>query len=210
MSLQRGGGWAAVAWPILGLAGIAAIILREGAGVSDPFDGAQMMQFILESPLLYKLAPLTGVVAGCLLVVVALGMQERLAEGTPSLTRLSAAFGVMAGGLFLLSGMMGLSGGEMLVQAHTQNASTAQAAYLPVLIAADTAGAAGLVAMGLWIGLVGGVGLYSARLPRPLCYFCLVSGVMLAGTVVNMMVGVAGSVLALVGLPWLGAVMVRS
>jgi hypothetical protein len=33
---------------------------------------------------------------------------------------------------------------------------------------------------------------------------------MLAGTVVSLMLGVAGSFLALIALPWLGIVMVRS
>ena len=209
MSIRKSAAWAAIAWPVLGVAGTAFTLPREGAGVSDPFGGAQMLPFILESPLLFKLSPLTGAIAGCLLVVVVLGVQERLAERAPALTRVSVAFGIMAGGLFLLSGMMDATSAEMLAQAHTHNASAAEAAYLPTLVAADAAGAAGLVAMGLWLGLAGGAGLKSSRLPKPLCFLSLASGVLLAATIADLMVGVAGSILAFVGLPWLGIVVLR-
>ena len=57
---ERYGGWAAIAWLFLGLGGLAALIARESAGVSDPFDGAQMLQFTREYPLLYLIPPLSG------------------------------------------------------------------------------------------------------------------------------------------------------
>jgi hypothetical protein len=187
-------GWAALAWLVLGVAGLGATLLRQGAGVSDPFDGAQMLSFILTSPRQYKLSPLLGAVAGGVLVVIATGVQARVEAGAPALARLSAAFGLIAGGVFLLSGMLGVTGGEMLAQAHVRNSQAAEAAYLPTLIAADAAGAAGL---------------RSGALPRALGCFSLVAGLLLAASIASLTLGVIGSLLALAALPWLGMVLLR-
>ncbi len=182
-------------------------------GSTDPIsDPAGSLSFLLgHATVMSAWYALLYLVGGAAMVVVALGVRDRLAAA-PGLARVSAALGVLWSGLLVASGSVAVVGQHAVISLHADDPDLALGAWTSVSIVQDALGGGIEVAGALWAAVVGLAVLRTRALPAALGGLSLGLAAVGLVTVVPAAADVATSVFGLgfiVWFTWLGVVMAR-
>ena len=180
---QVAGGWAALveAFTYVVGFGVAAAYLAPEGFIDAQDDPAESLAFLLEhQTVMYAWYLVLYLVAGAALVVLVLGVHDRLEARTPSLSRTTTAFGLIWAGLLLASGMVALVGQRVAVELAATDRAEAVSTWSAVRVVQDALGGGIEVVGALWVLLVSAAALRSSALPRGLVVLGVIVGV--AGT----------------------------
>lgn len=173
----------------------------------------QYLIFLAENQtLLYLWHFLIYLVAGVFTVPLVLAAHERLQAGSPALTQLATAFGLIWAVTIIGSGMIILNNLNVVADLFIENPT--RAATVSTALSAVGSGLGGAIELpgGLWILLVSWAALITRRLPKLLNYLGMVIGVAGIATVVPAFYE-AGTVFGLgfiLWFVWAGMILLRS
>jgi hypothetical protein len=192
--------------------GVAAAYLAPAGFIDAQGDPAESLAFLLDhQATLYLWYLVLYLVAGVAVVVLALGIHDRLEEQSPALARTTTAFGLIWAGLVLASGMIALVGQRAAVELADTDRAEAVSTWSAVSVVQDAVGGSIEMVGALWVLLISVAALRSSVLPRGLAVLGAVVGV--AGMVT--LVPQAADAAALFGLGfiawyvWTGLVLLR-
>jgi hypothetical protein len=179
--------------------------------ISDP---AQKLDFILRNQLNMQVTQLLMyVVFGISLVVLALGLHDRLKSDAPGLMQIATTFGLIWASALIASGTIYNIGLDTVAALHRTDPAQAALTWLTFEGVSEAVGGGnGEILGGVWTLLVSWVALRTGGLPKALNYLGLTVG--LAGILstvpgLNDLTGVFG-LSQMVWFVWLGIVMLRS
>jgi hypothetical protein len=158
--------------------GVAAAYLAPAGYLDAQDDPADSLAFLLDhQATLYAWYLVLYLVAGAALVVLVLGIHDRLEEGSPALARTSTAFGLIWSGLVLASGMIALVGQRAAVELAATDRAEAVSTWSAVSVVQDALGGGIEVVGALWVLLVSVAARRGSALPRGLAVLGLIVGV---------------------------------
>jgi hypothetical protein len=213
-SLVRAGGVAAqvvAGTYVVGFLAMGAYLVPRGFvdPVADP-EGSLAFLLDHQAPMSawYALLYLVG---GAALVLVSLGLRDRLA-GAPGPARVSAALGMVWSGLLVASGSIAVVGQQAVVALHADDPTLALGSWTSVSIVQDALGGGIEVAGALWAAVVGYAVLRTRALPAALGGLALGLAVTGLVTLLPFAAETATSVFGLgfiVWFTWAGVVLAR-
>jgi hypothetical protein len=213
-ALQRAGGWASLAEAVTYLIGfgVAAAYLAPAGFTDAQDDPVEHLAFLLDhQAVLYTWYLVLYMVAGAALVVLVLGIHDRLEGRSPALARSTTAFGLIWAGLVLASGMVALVGQRAAVQLAATDRAEAVSTWAAVSVVQDALGGGIEMVGALWVLLTSAAALRGSALPRGLVALGMVVGVAGMATLVPQL----ADAVALFGLGfiawyiWAGLVLLR-
>lgn len=139
------------------------------------------------------------VVMSLLVVLVALGVRDRLMGGAPATTRAAAVAASIAGALFLGEGMVNMTALQQLGVMYATDPAGASAAYPGVYLIGTGLFNGAVFAAGWFLLLAGWAAMKSGQLSRPLAYLLLLGGLL---DVLAFKVEVLGLVGLVLGVVW--------
>jgi Domain of unknown function (DUF4386) len=170
-------------------------------------DAAQKIALVVDKQLILHATNLIlYVVFGVALIVLVVALYERMKGGTPALTRVASAIGLIWAGSLIASGMVANAGISPAVALHAKDPALAAMAWAQIEAVANGLGNAnGEILGGLLTLLTSWAGLRAGSLPRVLNYLGVVVGLIgIASTVpgLNDLAGIfgIGQILWFVGL----------
>lgn len=175
-------------------------------------ESSQKVAFLVENHLLMHIWHwLIYIINGLCLVVLVLALYERLKIGTPVLSLVAAAFGLIWCATVLMSGMLILN--DLRLISTLYQTDPTQAVTVWRVLSAVEAGLGGAVELpgGMWILLVSAAALQAGELPKLLNYLGLLIGLAGISTTIPGL-HEAGSVFGLgfiVWFAWAGVVLLR-
>jgi hypothetical protein len=181
---QQAGGWASLVEAFTYVVGfaVAAAYLAPAGFTNAQDDPAESLAFLLDhQAVLYAWYLVLYLVAGAALVVLVLGIHDRLADRTPTLAQITTAFGLIWAGLLLASGMIALVGQRAAVELAATDRAEAVSTWSAVSVVQDALGGGIEIVGALWVLLVSAAAFRSPVLPRGLAVLGVVVGI--AGTV---------------------------
>jgi hypothetical protein len=203
VEFQRVGGCAAIFMGVLFalvLIIFAVILPALGAtDVSDLRDPTKVLPAISQQPMLAAMSLVDVAIAACLLLV-ALGLDERLCIPAPRLSRLARIAGIGAAAIPLVVGITSCVGLRRLGILYGEDPSAAATAYLAFHAMLEGWIMVGVVGLVCWLVLANWAGLLSGGLSKPLCYLGLLVA---AGHLVRIALELP-PMLDIVWFPWLG------
>lgn len=211
---QRAGGWASLveAFTYVVGFGVAAAYLAPEGLLDAQDDPAESLAFLLDhQAVLYAWYLVLYLVAGAALVVLVLGIHDRLADRTPALAQITTAFGLIWAGLLLASGMIALVGQRAAIELAATDRAEAVSTWSAVSVVQDALGGGIEIVGALWVMLVSAAAFRSPALPRGLAVLGVVVGIAGAATLVPQLADAA----AIFGLGfiawyiWAGLVLLR-
>jgi hypothetical protein len=152
------------------------------------------------------------IVFGLCLTIVALAIHERLKEGSPAISRIAVALGLMYSAFVILGGLLTIHGDEAVLALAARDPAGADALRRTLAVISLCVDSSDRLLGCLWVGLASLAALKPRALPRGLAILGLVIG---APAIIGMALP---SLLALsyvfgigiiVWLAWLGVVMLR-
>lgn len=178
--LQRSGGIAALiegATYIVGIGVMAAYLAPRGF-LDAQGDPAASLTVLLDNQVVtYLWYLLIYLVAGAALVVLSLGIHDRLRHATPALAQVTTAFGLIWSGLVLASGMVALVGQRGAVELAATDRSEAAATWSAVSTVQTALGGGIEIVGAIWIILLSVAALRGRTLPRGLSVLGIAVGV---------------------------------
>lgn len=178
--LQRAGGIAALiegGTYVVGFGLMLAYLAPRGFTDAQG-DPAESLAFLLEhQSTMYVWYLLIYLVAGAALVVLTLGLDDRLRHASPALAQVGAAFGLIWAGLVLASGMVALVGQQAVVGLAADDRTEAISTWSSVSVVQDALGGGIEVVGALWVLLVSSAAIRTGLLPRGLSGLGVVVGV---------------------------------
>lgn len=192
--LRRAGAVAALvaaATYVIGLGLMGAYLVPAGFGDGGP---AERLSFLLDhQTTLYAWYLVLYVVGGAALVVLTVALDDRLRAAPPGLRRVAGAFGLIWSGLLLATGMLALVGQRAVVDLQATDPDRAATVLTTLSAVQDGLGGGVEVVGGAWVLLLSLAARPLAALGRRI-------------RVLGVVVGVAGILTILPGLPVLPAV----
>ncbi|HXH77165.1 DUF4386 family protein [Nocardioides sp.] len=185
--LQRAGGVAAVVEGATYIVGFGVMLgyLAPRGFIDAQGDPAASLTFLLENQVaLYLWCLLIYLVAGGALVVLSLGIHDRLKNGSPALAQVSTAFGLIWSGLVLASGMVALVGQRAAVGLAADNRTEAVSSWSSTSVVQDALGGGIEMVGALWILLLSIAAVRTRLLPRGLAVLGIIIGVAGVSTLV--------------------------
>lgn len=177
---QRWGGlasWVVAATYVLGFAMM--VVHLVPAGFTDPLsDPTSSLTFLLEHrAALYLWYLMLYVLGGVALVVLILGVHDRMARSHPSLSRISAATGLIWAGHLLASGMIALIGQRAVAQLAEDHRERAETIWISVSVIQDALGGGIELVGATWLLLVSFAAFRARMFSRGLAALGLLIGV---------------------------------
>jgi hypothetical protein len=144
--------------------------------VTEPAEEVQLLvDHQLGLHLMYLIAYVAFAVA---LVVLALGLHERLSGIGPAMSRVASVIGLIWAGVLMAAGMIFIVGMDSVVDLHTTDPAAAVVAWQAIYpVTLGLGGAGGEVLGGTWVLLVSLVALRGHALPTWLSTVGLIAGV---------------------------------
>lgn len=197
---------------VLGFAAMAAYLAPRGF-VDAAVNPAESLAFLLENQsAMYVWYLLLYVVGGLALVVVVVGLDERMGASSPLVRRSTSAVGFVWAGLLLASGLVALVGQNAVITVAADDLSLATSTWSSVSVVQDALGG-GIEAVGaVWVLAVSVAGLRGRTIGRGLSALGIAIGVAGVATLVP---ALAESTTSLFGIGfivwfvWMGVVMLR-
>jgi hypothetical protein len=168
----------AFAWAFFTIIGFTAIVLVSPRRGFDVYDLQGGMRALTELPVLVIGGQIIFAWAGVALVIMVLALNELIHNESISFTsKVASAFGLIAGALFLLLGLVGgFSSFELLYLQSTRSAAYIRDAFLPLAIITNRTHIAAIAVLGIWLVLVSWVGLQNRNLPPSVSYLGIGAG----------------------------------
>ncbi len=187
------------------------LLVLDYSSVVDP--AAKLALLVAHQGSLYAFNILAYVLFGLVLTVLALTLYDRLTGETPAMARVIAGWGIIWSCLLIANGMIANMGMEYVVNLQVQDPTGATAAWQVIESIVNGLGGAGGEALGgPWVLLVSVAGLRAKRLPAPLSWLGLATGI--AGLASNLPLlresAVAFGLLQIVWFVWLGIVLLHT
>lgn len=212
---QRMGGIAALlgaATNLFALVTLLTLLEPKGYGSDDP---AQVVAFLADNEgLMRAWYVVIWLVFGVAMILLSLGLYDRLESGSPARAQAVTTFGLIYAVLVIVMGALSINNLSTVVDLYGKNPSQAATVWLTLDSVEAGLGAGGgetLVAA-LWLLLLSWVALRAKELPRVLNYLGLVLGlagslsIVLASLVLSAVYGLG----LIIWLVWLGIVMLRT
>ncbi len=181
-------------------------------GPNDFADPAKVLPFVVNQPFVaFWLFP-GDILFAVFLILMVMGLYERLQNSSPTLMRLATAAGLVATTLILANGTIGNSVVQ-LARNYPQNRDAAETAFLTLsLVSSNGVGlvSGGIFAYGWWAVLVSWVALRAGTFPKALNYVGLLFGIAGIGAIFILPLGFLGPVVGIVWCLWLGVVLLRA
>jgi len=181
-------------------------------GPNDLADPAKVLPFVVNQPFVaFWLFP-GDILFAVFLILMVMGLYERLQSSSPTLMRLATAAGLVATTLILANGTIGNSVVQ-LARNYPQNRDAAETAFLTLsLVSSNGVGlvSGGIFAYGWWAVLVSWVALQAGTFPKALNYVGLLFGLAGIGAIFILPLGFLGPVVGIVWCLWLGVVLLRA
>jgi len=176
--LQGAGGWAALFVAVAYVVGFAAMatVLSPPAqeGARSP---AEMLAFVLDRKLLFQLwMVFIYVAAGGALVVLSVGLHERLKQQSPDAMQIATPFGLIWAGLVIASGMVAISGLETVTSMHARDASLATTTWVSIDALQNGLGGGIEIVGGVWMLLVSAAALRTGAWAKALAIYGIAIG----------------------------------
>jgi hypothetical protein len=177
---QRWGGLAALviaATYVVGFLGMGVYLVP--AGFTDAAaDPAASLEFLLGHQIsLYLWYLVLYLVGGAALVVLALGVHERVARSQPALAMVTTGFGLIWAGHLLASGMVALLGQQAVVQLAASRRDRAESTWVTLSAVQDALGGGIELVGALWLLLISTAALRARTFSRRVAVLGLVVGV---------------------------------
>ncbi len=211
--LQKAGGVAgliAAATYVLGFA--LYFTLLDASGYGSRSEPLKSVVFLAEhQTLMYAWNLTIYVVNAVALVVLTLALHERLTAGSPALSQVATAFGLIWSGLLLASGMIANIGMDAIVGLHDKDPAQAATLWLAMSSVEEGLGGGNELAGGLWILLASVAALRTQALSAPLSYLGIAIGAAGLLTVIPSL-ELLGAIFGLgfiVWFAWVGIVLLR-
>jgi uncharacterized protein DUF4386 len=156
---------------------------------------------------------MTYVIFGIVLAVLALALHERLRDGSPLLTQVATAVGLIWAFVLVASGMIFNAGMAAVVGLHGTSPAQAVSAWQAIEpVTEGLGGSGGELLGGLWVLLVSVAALRTRGLPKVLNWLGVVIGSAGILSVVPVLkdLGYVFGLLQIVWFAWLGIVMLRT
>lgn len=202
---QRWGGVAALAVAatyVAGFAAMAAYLVPAGFvdAVSDP---AGSVEFLLShQAALYCWYLLLYLFGGAALVMVVIGVHDRVVRSEPTLSALATAFGLIWAGLLLASGMVALLSQRAVVELSATERTAAESTWVTAGVLQDALGGGIELVGALWVLMVAAATLRSRMFSRGLAGLGAVIGIAGLATLVPAAAEPAMSVFGLGFIVW--------
>lgn len=178
--IQRAGGIGALveaATYVIGFGVMAAYLAPRGF-LDAQNSPAESLTFLLDNQVsMYLWYLLIYLVAGAALVVLTLGVHDRLTRSAPALAQVSTAFGLIWSGLVLASGMIALVGQRAVVDLAATDQAEAISTWSSVSTVQDALGGGIELVGALWILLLSVTAIRTGALSRGLSILGIAIGV---------------------------------
>lgn len=210
MSLQKAGGIAALVEALAYVAGFAVMATLLNPGNTEGWSSAQKLSFVLERKAVFQVcALLIYVLAGAVLVVLAVAIHERFRHRSPAIMQIATAFGLIWAGLVMASGMVEIVGLESMARIHARSVTEAVSSWGAIAAVQEGLGGGIEIVGGLWVALISVAALPSTALPKTLSYLGLLVGIAGILTVVPYFAGLVAvfGLGQIVWFAWMGIVM---
>lgn len=181
--LQRAGGVAALiegATYIVGIGVMTAYLAPRGFLEAQGDPAASLTVLLDNQVVMFVWYLLIYLVAGAALVVLSLGIHDRLRHATPALAQVTTAFGLIWSGVVLASGMVALVGQRAAVELAATDRSEAVSTWSAVSTVQTALGGGTEIIGAIWIILLSVAALRGRTLSRSLAFLGIAVGV--AGT----------------------------
>lgn len=151
--LQGAGGWSALFIALAYVVGFAAMAtFLSPPDTAGPPSPAESLAFVLEHKLLFQLwMVFIYVLAGGALVVLSIGLHERLRQAAPDAMQIATPFGLIWAGLVMASGMVAVSGLESVAALQARGDELALATWLAVGVLQNGLGGGIEFVGGVWM-----------------------------------------------------------
>lgn len=174
--LQKVGGVAALIHAATYILGAA--LLFTLPGLSADVEPVQRVAFLADKQTTIYMANLfIYVVAGILLVILALALHERLKAGSRAIVQTTTAFGLIWAGVVIVAGMIFNIGLVTIVELHGKDPAQAATVWLAINAVHRGLEGGNVVCGSLWTLLVSWAALGARVLPRGLNYLGIAIGV---------------------------------
>jgi len=213
--LQRAAGFASLvegATYVVGVGVLAAYLAPRGFidAQGTPTDS---LAFLMDNQLvMYLWYLLIYLVAGAALVVLSLGIHDRLKHPAPALAQITTAFGLIWSGLVLASGMVALVGQRAAIDLAATDRAEAVSTWSAISTVQDALGGGIELIGALWVLLLSVATIRTRTLPRGLS----VLGIAIGAAGICTLVPQAGATSLLFGLGfiawylWAGRTLLRA
>lgn len=213
--LQRAGGVAALiaaATFIVGFALFVTLLDAEGYGAADTTVEENAAFLANHQGIMYAWNVIIYVVFGMALVVLALGLHERLKNRMPGVMQIATAFGLIWSGLVIASGMVANIGASAVVDLYETDPAQAGALWRSLDFVTNGLGGGNEIVGGIWVLLISWAALQTGALGTGLNWLGVVvgaSGIITAIPVLEP-VGAIFGLGSIVWFIWVGMVMLRT
>ncbi len=169
------------------MGGLAALILAAtfvigfgffGTNSTENFSRAQYLAYLAENHVILQILNLIlYVVFGVFLVVLSLGLHDRLKALAPAMIQVATVFGLIWAGLLIGSGMVSNKSIDVVVNLYETDPAQAELVWLTLAPVQKGLGGEDEIVGGLWVLLVSWAALRGGGLPKVLNYLGAVIGV---------------------------------
>ncbi|NQV13861.1 DUF4386 family protein [bacterium] len=184
-------------------------------GTLGDFDAVQKVALLVDNQsFLYILNLIAYVIAGLVMVVLALALYERLKAGSPAMMQIATIIGLIWATVLIASGLIRNFGMGSVVDLYSTDPSQAGMVWLAIeSVFEGLSCATGEILGGPWVLLVSWAALRGGELPKALNYLGVVLGVAGILSIIPalfLMLAIVFGMGKIVWLIWLGIVMLRS
>ena len=179
---------------------------------SDLAPALKLASFVENQALWYFLNLTVYVIWGLLMIVLVLGLDDRLKLGSPAISRVATVVGLIWSGFVIASGMISNIGITTVVNLYQADPVQAASVWVAIDAVREGLGGGNEIVGGVWVLLVSWAGLRSRDLPRVLNYLGLLiglAGVLSAVPLLSELASVFG-LTQIVWFIWLGIMMLKA
>lgn len=171
-------GTSALAWAAVTIFAFTLLVVSSGSRGFDLYDISQGISAITDTPMILAGGYILFAWSGVALIFMVVAVYGSLTTGSNEyLARTGAVFGLIAGTLFLLYGLIGGFGYfDLSYIESVRSADYIRDAYLPLTIITNRMLAAAVSTLGLWFVLTNWLTLQSRIIPSPISYLGLAAG----------------------------------
>jgi hypothetical protein len=178
---------------------------------SDLAPALKLASFVENQALWYFLNLAVYVIWGLLMIVLVLGLDDRLKLESPAISRVATVVGLIWSGFVIASGMISNIGITTVVNLYQADPVQAASVWVAIDAVREGLGGGNEIVGGVWVLLVSWAALRSRNLPRVLNYLGLLiglAGVLSAVPVLSELASVFG-LTQIVWFIWLGILLLR-
>jgi hypothetical protein len=210
-NLQKISGFTSLYLAIAYLVGIVLfLVILDYPSITDP---AQKVALLVEKQMIiYATNMMMYVIFGIFLVVLILGLYDRLKSGAPAVMQVATVIGIIWAGSLVASGMISNAGIAPTIALYTNDPSQAAVTWLGIETVANGVGNGnGEILGGLWTLLVSWAALRAGELPKGLNFIGVLVGLVGIISILPGLTDLTGifGVGQLVWYVWLGIVLLR-